>query len=321
MKIVPGAASFAATAAERPAAARRSRSRSATSTASTSDTPRCSPRPARAPRAAAARSAVLTFTPHPARLFAPDRAPPLIMSLERRLELLRRGGHRHRDRRAVHARVRGHRGAGVRARRAGARAGRARRRRRLRLQLRPRARRRRAACCASSGPRPASASRSIPPVAVDGVPCSSTRIRQLVAGGRREAAASCSAGRSSSRARWRAARAAAAGSASRPRTSRPRASCVPKLGIYAARARDPRRPAGGRRRCRRRSASARNPHFRGRRRVTVEAYLLDFDGDLYDRRLRLEVGERLRDERRFDSIDALVAQIREDVAHVRRLLS
>src|SRR5436190_6703480 len=33
-------------------------------------------------------SAVLTFTPHPAHLFAPDRAPPLITSLERRLELL-----------------------------------------------------------------------------------------------------------------------------------------------------------------------------------------------------------------------------------------
>src|SRR5436190_532248 len=39
-----------------------------------------------------AQSAVLTFTPHPARLFAPDRAPPLIMSLERRLELIAAAG-------------------------------------------------------------------------------------------------------------------------------------------------------------------------------------------------------------------------------------
>ena len=43
-------------------------------------------------RARAARlgglAAVLTFTPHPARLFAPAKAPPLIMSLERRLALL-----------------------------------------------------------------------------------------------------------------------------------------------------------------------------------------------------------------------------------------
>ena len=37
-------------------------------------------------------SAVLTFTPHPARLFAPAKAPPLIMSLERRLELLAAAG-------------------------------------------------------------------------------------------------------------------------------------------------------------------------------------------------------------------------------------
>ena len=35
---------------------------------------------------------MLTFTPHPARLFAPDQAPPLIMSLERRLELCAEAG-------------------------------------------------------------------------------------------------------------------------------------------------------------------------------------------------------------------------------------
>ena len=37
-------------------------------------------------------SAVLTFPPHPARLFAPAKAPPLIMSLERRLELFAEAG-------------------------------------------------------------------------------------------------------------------------------------------------------------------------------------------------------------------------------------
>ena len=51
--------------------------------------------------------------------------------------------------------------------------------------------------------------------------------------------------------------------------------------------------------------------------VTVEAYLLDFDGDLYDRRVRLEILDRLRDEQRFESIDALIAQITADVARVR----
>jgi riboflavin kinase/FMN adenylyltransferase len=53
----------------------------------------------------------------------------------------------------------------------------------------------------------------------------------------------------------------------------------------------------------------------------VEAYLLDFEGDLYDRRLRLEVLEHLRDEQRFASIDALKAQIAADVERVRELLS
>ena len=55
--------------------------------------------------------------------------------------------------------------------------------------------------------------------------------------------------------------------------------------------------------------------------MSVEAYLLDFDGDLYDRRLRLELGERLRDEQTFDSVDALIAQITADVARVRALSS
>ncbi len=55
--------------------------------------------------------------------------------------------------------------------------------------------------------------------------------------------------------------------------------------------------------------------------VTIEAYLLDFDGDLYDRRLRLELIDRLRDEQRFESVDALIAQIAADVAQVRALMS
>jgi riboflavin kinase/FMN adenylyltransferase len=52
----------------------------------------------------------------------------------------------------------------------------------------------------------------------------------------------------------------------------------------------------------------------------VEAYLLDFDGDLYGRRVRLEVLRRLRDERRFGSVEELRAQIDDDVARVRALV-
>lgn len=52
--------------------------------------------------------------------------------------------------------------------------------------------------------------------------------------------------------------------------------------------------------------------------VTVEACLLDFSGDLYGRRLRLEFLRHLRDELRFDSMDALRAQIAADAETTRR---
>lgn len=52
---------------------------------------------------------------------------------------------------------------------------------------------------------------------------------------------------------------------------------------------------------------------------TVEAYLLDFEGDLYGEQARLRFAARLRDEERFPSVDALVAQMRDDVARTRAL--
>ena len=51
--------------------------------------------------------------------------------------------------------------------------------------------------------------------------------------------------------------------------------------------------------------------------VTVEACLLDFQGDLYGRRLRLEFFDHIRDEVRFDSLDALRAQIQSDAEATR----
>jgi riboflavin kinase/FMN adenylyltransferase len=53
---------------------------------------------------------------------------------------------------------------------------------------------------------------------------------------------------------------------------------------------------------------------------TVEAYLLDFTGDLYGQSLQLDFVARLRDERQFSSVEALLEQIRADVAETRRLL-
>jgi riboflavin kinase/FMN adenylyltransferase len=52
----------------------------------------------------------------------------------------------------------------------------------------------------------------------------------------------------------------------------------------------------------------------------VEAHLLDFDGELYGRSLRVSFMARLRDERRFDGPEALKAQIQEDIRAARRLL-
>jgi riboflavin kinase/FMN adenylyltransferase len=61
------------------------------------------------------------------------------------------------------------------------------------------------------------------------------------------------------------------------------------------------------------------PTFETGRALLVEAYLLDFEGDLYGQTLRLSFLERLRGERRFDSSDALVAQMHGDVARVREI--
>jgi riboflavin kinase / FMN adenylyltransferase len=55
--------------------------------------------------------------------------------------------------------------------------------------------------------------------------------------------------------------------------------------------------------------------------VLVEAYLLHFEGDLYGEPARVSFAHRLRDERRFDSVEDLVAQMRADVAATERVLA
>jgi riboflavin kinase/FMN adenylyltransferase len=61
------------------------------------------------------------------------------------------------------------------------------------------------------------------------------------------------------------------------------------------------------------------PTFGTGRGVLVEAYLLDRDVELYGHVLRVEFLTRLRGERRFDSVDALVEQMRRDVERTREL--
>ena len=63
-----------------------------------------------------------------------------------------------------------------------------------------------------------------------------------------------------------------------------------------------------------------NPTFTDSRdAVRIEAYLLDFDRDIYGSPIRLQLTHRLRDELRFESVEALVEQLHRDVARVREL--
>jgi riboflavin kinase/FMN adenylyltransferase len=81
---------------------------------------------------------------------------------------------------------------------------------------------------------------------------------------------------------------------------------VPKNGIYAG-------AVGAHRAA---VSIGTNPHYGGRER-RVEAHLLDFEGDLYGRRLVIALWQRLRDEAAFDSEDELIAQIGRDVEATR----
>lgn len=64
-----------------------------------------------------------------------------------------------------------------------------------------------------------------------------------------------------------------------------------------------------------------NPTFVDGGGLVLEVHVLDWDGDLYDRRVRTTFVARLRDEQRFDSVDALIAQIRRDIERARTALA
>ncbi len=63
------------------------------------------------------------------------------------------------------------------------------------------------------------------------------------------------------------------------------------------------------------------PTFETDGRRTVEVHLFDFDGDLYGQTLAVDVVARLRDERRFGGIEALVAQLGEDAGQAKTALA
>jgi riboflavin kinase/FMN adenylyltransferase len=81
---------------------------------------------------------------------------------------------------------------------------------------------------------------------------------------------------------------------------------VPSFGIYAGAARGVRAAV----------SIGTNPHYGGEER-RIEAFLLDFEGDLYGERLVVELWQRLRDEAAFASEQELIAQIARDVEQTR----
>ena len=81
---------------------------------------------------------------------------------------------------------------------------------------------------------------------------------------------------------------------------------VPRYGIYAGAALDHRAAV----------SIGTNPHYGGEER-RIEPHLLDFEGDLYGRRLVVELWERLRDEQMFGSEEELIEQIARDVDATR----
>jgi riboflavin kinase/FMN adenylyltransferase len=64
-----------------------------------------------------------------------------------------------------------------------------------------------------------------------------------------------------------------------------------------------------------------NPTFGDGHTATIETYVLGFNGDLYGRQVRLGFVLRMRDERRFDDVDALKAQMEADQRRAERLFS
>ncbi len=93
-----------------------------------------------------------------------------------------------------------------------------------------------------------------------------------------------------------------------------REQLVPASGVYAAIA-----ELAGERHAAAVSVGT-NPHFDGTE-TTVEAYLLDFDRDIYGEMLRVLFVERLREQARYDGLAPLLAQMAADVEDTRRIIT
>lgn len=261
-------------------------------------------------------SVVLTFDPHPSRVLSPERAPSALMTIDQKAEILGGMGI---ERLAVlpfttafaaksaadFAREVLSQAIGARAVIVGSsfRFGHGREGDPARL--------------AELGESLGFRVETVGPVPHDGAPISSTRIREALARGAVEAARDQLGRRffldgvvSHGDGRGR--------SIGFPTANvEPENETVPGNGVYACWCRCLDEPASALRPAV--VNIGRRPTFGGGG-VVVEAHLFDFDGDLYGRRLRLEMEHRLRDERVFPGVDALRAQIAADAAEARRLL-
>lgn len=177
------------------------------------------------------------------------------------------------------------------------------------------------------GPRLGFAVTIIPEVTIGSRDVSSTRIRELLTDGAVEEAALLLGRPYAIRGR------VAAGDRRGRSLGFPTANVAPETevlpghGVYASRVRvldDPPAGSAGPPRDARFAAVTnvgRRPTFASDDPPLAEAHLLDFQGDLYGRRIEVAFASRLREERRFPGADALRAQIARDAEEARRRLA
>jgi riboflavin kinase/FMN adenylyltransferase len=271
-------------------------------------------------RALAGDAVVYTFDPHPRKVLRPERAPKLLTTLEQRLELLAEAGvdavvverfTREFARTSAEEFIRGV----------------------IHTRIRPvevyvgydfhfgRDREGSMRLLTELGPRLGFSVTIIPEVVAGEGDVNSTRIRQVLAESGVEEARELLG-------RPYAIRGRVAQGDRRGRTlGFPTANLdaenevLPGAGVYAGTLRllDPGDPPAGRSFAAVTNVGTR-PTFRDGGEVLAEAHLLDFEGDLYGRRVELCFLACLRPERRFAGVEALRAQIRADVAEARRRL-
>jgi riboflavin kinase/FMN adenylyltransferase len=267
-------------------------------------------------RARGGTAVALTFDPHPSRVLSPDRAPSTLMTLDQRAEALAAIGidrlavlpftfELSRESAADFARkvLRDAMGARVVVVGQGFRFG--------------RGREGDLAGLARLGQSLGFEVVGTAPVIHEGAPISSTRIREALARGA-VAPARAMLGR-----RFFVDGTVGAGAGRGRKIGLPTANLavlnetLPARGVYAAWCREA--AGGGATRHPAVVNIGHRPTFGGGA-LSVEAHLLDFEGDLYGRVLRVEFEERLREERTFDGPEALLRQVRDDIGRARRML-